>query len=175
MWRHACLGLIAAVLSCALSVASADASDCQLCQKKVENSAPKAERRALRIEIDSVLDFSSVAIRNPGAGAVEIDSRTGIRRVSGGLIGLGGPALRGTVRMTGEPFARVRVSLPTVLELRALGGATATISDIETTLSADPMIGANGELLFSFGGRMTVRGGESGEFQGRFPISAEYQ
>jgi Domain of unknown function (DUF4402) len=175
MRRHASLGLIVALLSGPFVAMSASAADCQLCQPKAQPPAEAAERRPLRIEIDSVLDFSSIAIRHPGSGAVEIDSHTGARRVSGGLIGLGGPALRGTVRMTGEPFARVRVSLPAALELRALGGATATISDIETTLSADPMIGANGELLFSFGGRMTVHSGESGEFQGRFPISAEYQ
>lgn len=132
-------------------------------------------RRALRIEIDSVLDFSSIAIRTQGSGAVEIDSQSGTRRVSGGLIGLGGPALRGTARITGEPFARIAVRLPTTLELRSISGATARISQIETTLTADPVIGANGELTFSFGGRMTVTEGESGEFQGRFPISAEYQ
>jgi hypothetical protein len=153
----------------------ASAADCQLCSpndNKADNPTP---RRALRIEIDSMLDFSSIAIRTQGSGAVEIDSHSGARRVSGGLIGLGGPALRGTARITGEPFARIAVRLPTSLELRSVSGAIARISQIETTLSPDPMIGANGELTFSFGGRMTVNEAESGEFQGRFPISAEYQ
>ena len=173
MFRILCLGLLLPVAT------PAYAADCQLCLSKNDPKNDKAQnaapRRVLRIEIDSVLDFSSVAVRTQGSGAVEIDSHSGMRRVSGGLIGLGGPALRGTVRVTGEPFARIAVRLPNSLELRATSGATARISQIETTLSPDPVIGANGELTFSFGGRMTVIDGESGEFQGRFPISAEYQ
>jgi Domain of unknown function (DUF4402) len=169
MFRLICLGLML------LSVAPVQATDCQLCQPKDDKAASAVARRVLRIEIDSVLDFSSVAIRTQGSGAVEIDSHSGTRRVSGGLIGLGGPALRGIVRVTGEPFARVQVRLPATLELRSVSGATARITQIETTLSPDPAIGANGELSFSFGGRMIVDGGEAGEFQGRFPISAEYQ
>lgn len=173
MFRLLCLGLLL------VAALPARGADCQLCLPKTDPKNGKADsvtpRRVLRIEIDSVLDFSSIAIRTQGSGAVEIDSHSGTRRVSGGLIGLGGPALRGTVRVTGEPFARIAVRLPTLLELRAVSGATARISQIETTLSPDPVIGANGELTFSFGGRMTVTDGEAGEFQGRFPISAEYQ
>jgi hypothetical protein len=169
MSRFLCLGLML------LAAAPASAADCQLCQPKDDKAANVVARRVLRIEIDSVLDFSSVAIRSQGSGVIEIDSASGARRVSGGLIGLGGPALRGIVRVTGEPFARIEVRLPTTLELRSVSGATARISQIETTLSSNPVLGANGELSFSFGGRMTVSGGEAGEFQGRFPISAEYQ
>jgi hypothetical protein len=169
MCRALCLGLLLLV------AVPAPAAECQLCAPKDDKADSSTARRALRIEIDSVLDFSSIAIRSQGSGAVEIDSRSGARRVSGGLIGLGGPALRGVARITGEPFARVAVRLPTSLELRSVSGATARISQIETSLSPDPMIGANGELTFSFGGRMSVSEGEAGEFQGRFPISAEYQ
>jgi hypothetical protein len=169
MFRVLCLGLLLLVS------APVRAADCQLCLPKDSKAEDSSPRRVLRIEIDSVLDFSSVAIRAQGTGAVEIDSRSGTRRLSGGLIGLGGPALRGTARVTGEPFARIQVRLPTSLELRSVSGAIARISQIETTLSPDPVIGANGELTFSFGGRMTVSEGEAGEFQGRFPISAEYQ
>jgi hypothetical protein len=169
MSRVLCLGLLLLV------AVPAPAAECQLCAPKDEKADRPAERRALRIEIDSVLDFSSIAIRTQGSGAVEIDSRSGARRISGGLIGLGGQALRGVARITGEPFARIAIRLPTSLELRSVSGATARISQIETTLSPDPMIGANGELTFSFGGRMSVSDGVAGEFQGRFPISAEYQ
>ncbi len=169
MFRVLCLGLFLLVSGPSL------AAECRLCLPKKDKPANDTPRRALRIEIDSVLDFSSIAIRAQGSGAVEIDSNSGARRVSGGLIGLGGPALRGTARVTGEPFARIQVRLPAALELRSVSGATARISQIETTLSADPMIAANGELLFSFGGRMSVNGDEAGEFQGRFPISVEYQ
>lgn len=169
MLRVFCLGLML------FAVNQANAADCQLCLPKDRKAESPAPRRVLRIEIESILDFSSIAIRAQGAGAVEIDSNSGTRRVSGGLIGLGGPALRGTARVTGEPFARVQIRVPDSLELRSVSGAVARISQIETTLSANPIIGANGELTFSFGGRMTVNGDEAGEFRGRLPISAEYQ
>lgn len=169
MFRALCLGSLLLV-----SVPSS-AGTCQLCLPKDETTATPLPRRPLRIDIDSMLDFSSIAIRAKAAGAVEVDSHSGARRVSGGLIGLGGPALRGTARITGEPFARIQVRFPASLELRAPSGAMARISQIETTLSADPVIPANGELKFSFGGRMAVTGDEAGEFQGRFPISVEYQ
>jgi hypothetical protein len=169
MFRALCLGLLLLV------AAPSAATECQLCAPKDDEADRPTARRALRIQVESVLDFSSIAIRTQGSGAVEIDSRSGARRVSGGLIGLGGPALRGVARITGEPFARIAIRLPTSLELRSVSGATARISQIETTLSPDPMIGANGELIFSFGGRMSVSDGLAGEFQGRFPISAEYQ
>jgi Domain of unknown function (DUF4402) len=169
MFRLLCLG------SFFLLNAQSYAANCQLCLPKEDKAQNSSPRRALRIEVDSILDFSSIAIRAQGSGAVEIDSNSGARRVSGGVIGLGGPALRGTARVTGEPFARIQVRFPTMLELRSISGATARISQIETTLSADPVISANGDLTFSFGGRMTVNGDEAGEFQGRFPISVEYQ
>jgi Domain of unknown function (DUF4402) len=151
------------------------ARGCQLCQPKPDRTSETVTRRPLRIEIDSALDFSSIAIRTQGSGAIEIDPATGTRRVSGGVIGLGGPALKGTVRVVGEPFAPIEVRFPTTLELRSPGGATARITQIETTLPTNPTLGANGELTFSFGGRMTVSDGEAGEFQGRFPISIDYQ
>jgi hypothetical protein len=172
MFRLFCFGLITLTIA---PNAPLRARDCQLCQPKLAKAAEAVTRRPLRIEIDSILDFSSIAIRTQGSGAIAIDPATGSRRVSGGVIGLGGPALRGTVRVVGEPFARIEARFPTTLELRSISGATARITQIETTLPANPTLGASGELSFSFGGRMTVSAGDAGEFQGRFPISIEYQ
>jgi hypothetical protein len=172
MFRLFCLGFIMFVI---VPDAQLRAGDCQLCQPKDDKTVNPASRRPLRIEIDSILDFSSIAIRTQGSGAIEIDPATGSRRVSGSVIGLGGPALRGTVRVVGEPFARIEARFPATLELRSAGGATARITQIETTLPANPTLGSNGELSFSFGGKMTVSDASTGEFQGRFPISIEYQ
>lgn len=157
------------------SVPAFGAVECQLCSQGDTKSVAAAPRRTLRIEIDSLLDFSTAAHSDAGDGSIEVDARTGLRRVTGGLIGLGGFALRGTVRVTGEPFARVKVDFPRTMAMHSTMGATATISHIETTLSADPTIGADGQLIFSFGARMTVDGGAAGEFNGRFPIVADYQ
>jgi Domain of unknown function (DUF4402) len=148
--------------------------DCQLCAPTtpLEKAIP---RRALHIEVDSLLDFSTAAHRDAGDGAIEVDPVTGLRRVTGGLIGLGGPALKGVARLTGEPFARVKVDVPRMMMMRSTTGAVATISNIKTSLSSDPALGGDGTLTFSFGGRMVVADGAAGEFHGRFPIAVDYQ
>ena len=153
---------------------SASAQTCQLCAAipKADNAAP---RKPIHIEVDSLLDFSTAAHGETGAGAIEVDPATGARRVSGGLIGFGGPALRGTVRITGQPFAAVRIEIPKLMAMTSTMGAKATITGITTTLPPNPVIGSNGQLNFSFGGRMIVADGAAGDFRGRFAIFADYQ
>jgi Domain of unknown function (DUF4402) len=149
-------------------------SACQLCAPGAVVAAPSAAR-ALRIEIDAMLDFSTAAHTQSGEGSIEIDPRTGQRRVTGGLVGLGGMALKGTVRLSGEPFRHVRITLPGGITMQSTMGATAYVEKITADISADPVLGSDGTLVFSFGGRMIVNGGAAGEFHGRIPITAEYQ
>jgi hypothetical protein len=147
---------------------------CQLCASGPAAPLPLPVR-VLQIEINATLDFSTAAHSDSGEGSIEIDPRTGQRRVSGGLIGLGGMALRGTVRLKGDPLRHVRITLPANVTMQSTLGATAEIQKISADVSADPVLGLDGTLVFSFGGRMIVRGGAAGEFHGRIPITAEYQ
>lgn len=146
---------------------------CQLCATGPIPVAPAV--RPLRVEIDASLDFSTAAHSNSGEGSIELDPRTGQRRVTGGLVALGGMALKGTVRLTGDPFRHVRITLPSSIVMQSTLGATADISAITADVSASPILGADGTLVFSFGGRMTVRGGAAGDFRGTIPITADYQ
>ena len=146
---------------------------CQLCATGPIPVAPSV--RPLRVEIDASLDFSTAAHSSSGEGSIEIDPRTGQRRVTGGLVALGGMALRGTVRVTGDPFRHVRITLPTTILMQSTQGATADISAISADVSSSPKLGADGTLVFSFGGRMTVHGGAAGDFRGTIPITADYQ
>lgn len=146
---------------------------CQLCATGPIPVTPAV--RPLRVEIDASLDFSTAAHSNSGEGSIEIDPRTGQRRVTGGLVALGGMALKGTVRLTGDPFRHVRITLPASIVMQSTLGATADISAIRADVSASPKLGADGTLVFSFGGRMTVRGGAAGDFRGTIPITADYQ
>ena len=148
-------------------------SVCQLCATGPIPVTPAV--RPLRVEIDASLDFSTAAHSNSGEGSIEIDPRTGQRRVTGGLIALGGMALKGTVRLTGDPFRHVRITLPASILMQSTLGATADISAISADISANPKLGADGTLVFSFGGRMTVHGGAAGDFRGVIPITADYQ
>lgn len=151
------------------------AQSCQLCRQEASIPDRSEARRPLRVEIESALDFSSLVDMSGRGGTAEVDSRSGTRRLSGGMLGLGGAVLRGSVRISGEPFARVVIRMPSTLELRASGGGSSVISQIETDLPADPALDATGKLSFSFGGRMRVNEGASGDFQGRFPVFVDYQ
>lgn len=129
----------------------------------------------MTIEIEAGLDFSRL-IRTKGAdGAARIDPQTGERETSGGLANLGGMALKGTARVTGEPLAPLRITLPEQIEMRSTTGAIAEVVELHTDLPPAPILGADGKLTFSFGGKLTVKGAVSGAFRGNIRISADYQ
>lgn len=148
---------------------------CQLCTVTDAKAPAEKPKRAIHIDIETTLDFALAAHTDVGAGTIDLDPRTGERRVGNGLIGIGGPALRGTALITGEPFARVRINVPATIKLNSTMGAKAEVSGIVTSLTADPMIGPDGRLEFSFGGRFSVTDGAAGEFHGRVQITADYQ
>jgi Domain of unknown function (DUF4402) len=148
---------------------------CRLCGPDTAPKAMPTSEVPLRIEVETALDFSRVALASSDGGDVAVDARSGNRKVAGGLIDLGGMALRGTVRLKGEPGRPVRIDLPTRIEMRSTTGATAQIYDLQTNLSPDPVLGPDGTLSFSFGGRLSVKGAVSGTFRGSIPITADYQ
>ncbi len=146
---------------------------CLLCADAPVVAAAPAT--ALHIDIQTTLDFSTAAHTAAGSGTIEVDAKSGERRISAGLIGLGGPALRGVVTVTGDPFRRITITMPRSILLGSTLGAKAEVSNIQTTLSADPMLDANGSLIFSFGGTLSVVGEAAGDFHGQIRISADYQ
>jgi hypothetical protein len=155
-----------------LLLASPLAAQCRLCAPG-SGITRAADARPLTIEVEAALDFSRAA-GNGSGGSIAIDERTGARRVAG-LADLGGIAIKGSVRLTGEPFRHVRVSLPSSVRLMAPDGSSAEATDLRTDLPPDAMLDATGELRFAFGGRLIVTGNAAGEFRGRIPIVADYQ
>jgi hypothetical protein len=147
---------------------------CRLCAMPDKGTPTKTPRQPLQIEVEAALDFSRVAQTGDG-GEVGVDPLTGARRVSGGLSDLGGAALRGSARLTGQPFAPVFITLPNRVSLRSTTGASAEVIDIRSDLSSAPILGADGTLRFSFGGRLVLKGAVSGQFRGTIPITADYQ
>ncbi|CAN5131637.1 hypothetical protein BH09PSE3_BH09PSE3_21440 [soil metagenome] len=163
-----------AFLLLAVFVPTSASAQCRLCAPSTVEQT-KTATRALTIDIETSLDFSRAAQRGNGAGDIAVDERSGSRSVSGGLVDLGGMALKGMVRLTGEPFRHVRVSLPSSVRLTAADGGAADVVDLRTDLSADPALDASGSLSFSFGGRLLVTGRATGDLRGRIPIVADYQ
>ncbi len=149
-------------------------AQCRLCTPAPDNGAVPVADRPLTISIETALDFSRVAQSRGGGGSIALDARSGSRAVSGGLVDLGGMALKGTVRVTGEPDRHVRVSMPPTIRLTASDGGAADVIDLRTDLPPDPMLDAFGMLSFAFGGRLVVSGTVSGDFRGRIPIVVDY-
>ena len=163
-----------AVLACALPLSGATAvgQACQLCT--TGPAAPKVALRPLTVAIDTALDFSTASHTSRGSGSITIEARTGRRQIIG-LVALGGPALVGTVTITGEPFARIVVDMPRTIVLNSNLGATADVTEIRSDLPPHPAIGSDGRLVFTFGGRLTVRNEAAGDFRGRIPVTVDYE
>jgi Domain of unknown function (DUF4402) len=158
-----------------VALPSMASAQCRLCAPGPGDKS-KLPAKPLQLEIDAALDLGRAAHRGQStSGTVSIDPVTGVRRVTGGLADLGGMSLKGTVRLTGDPFAPVTVSLPNRITLNAPDGSTADVVEIKTDLSPNAALDSQGRLSFSFGGRLIVTAGAAGDFRGRIAISADYR
>lgn len=149
-------------------------AQCALCDPVPVRGDRDAPEQPIRIEVESALDFSRMALAG-SAGDASIDPVSGSRTTQGGLLGLGGMPFRGVAKVWGTPRRTIRVDLPRRVQLRSSSGAIVEIFDIRTDLPPAPMLGADGRLSFSFGGRLSVKGAVSGNFRGQIPITADYQ
>jgi Domain of unknown function (DUF4402) len=155
--------------------AQAQNSSCQLCgEAQKEARRADDERAPIRIDVETMLDFSRVTQTHPEAGEITVDPISGDRQISGALTDLGGMALRGSARITGEPHQPVLITLPNRVLLTSSHGSTAEVVDIKSDLGTTPTLDGNGQLRFSFGGRLRVQGRVSGVFRGSIPITADY-
>ncbi len=164
--------IIAFIISASASPAF---GECRLCAPTTAGQA-NAPSIPLSIGIEAGLDLGRAAQTHAnGAGTITIDPQTGVRRVSGTLTDLGGLSFKGAVRLTGQPFAPVMVSMPGRISLTTVDGSTADVIDIQTDLRPGAMLDSQGKLNVAFGGRLIVTSGQAGEFRGRIPVVAEYR
>ena len=152
------------------------AAQCLLCAPTDSASGivGKKSETPLRVEVETQLDMGRVAVGAMG-GEVELDPLSGARRLRGDVFDLGGFAVTGTVTVTGEPGAQVRVILPATVDLEGGSGRSARVTGLATDLSAAPRLGADGRLRFRFGGRLQIAGLDDGDYRGRIPVTVEYQ
>lgn len=160
--------LPAALLLAALPVQAQEA--CRLCYS---DPGAKPGERPLRLEIFADLSFSKLAMTGQGSGSATVAAQGG-KQTSGNIVDLGGMAVSGRGRISGEPGREVRVDLPGQVPMSAGGGGEAELTQFTTDLPARPVIGADGALEFSFGARLVVRGSGGGNYRGRIPISVDY-
>lgn len=173
--------LFGALMAPCLSILPGQAhAQCRLCATSAE---PHSVSRAasgkpeipLQIEITTDLDFSRLALLGSSGGVVSIDPMSGDRQIRGGIANLGGMALHGEGRLTGEPGRSVRIYLPERIQLSAPNGSTAELERLETNLPELARLDQTGRLTFAFGGQLRVRGDASGQFRGRIAITADYE
>ncbi len=163
--------LLAAAIALVTAAPSAAGDPaCELCFDRPQEGG----LRPLRIEIESGIRFSRLALLGKADGEARIDPRTGEKQVGPNMIDLGGMSFHGQVRVTGEPHRPVRIELPPRVILRSPDGAEATLSDFVTDVRGAAILDENGALSFSFGARLSSKGGRGGNFRGRIPIRVDY-
>jgi Domain of unknown function (DUF4402) len=166
---------LATLMAGLVSPGSAQELPCQLCSTAdQEDRRQQAERAPLRIDVETSLDFSRVTQTGPGEGEIALDPKSGERKVSGALTDLGGMSLRGSAVVKGQPNQPVLITLPNRVQLNSSTGSVAEITDIRSDLGPAPSLDADGQLRFTFGGRLRVTGRVSGVFRGSIPITADY-
>ena len=124
--------------------------------------------------MSSDLTFGRLALIRPSDASARLDHATGTVRVEHNFRTIGGMSFQGRARITGEPLRAVRIDMPHSVAMRAGGGRDAKLTDFETDLPSMPVLDANGELEFTFGGRLHLAGGIGGNYRGRVQIQVRY-
>ncbi|MEJ6595646.1 DUF4402 domain-containing protein [Parasphingorhabdus sp.] len=114
-------------------------AQCRLCAASFEpHSLSKAAAGKpaipLQIEITADLDFSRLTLLSSSGGIVSIDPMSGDLRIRGSIANLGGMALHGEGRLTGEPGRSVRIFLLKPIQLSGPNGSMAELERLETNL-----------------------------------------
>lgn len=175
------LVLNAAMVCASLAIPAAELqAQCRLCAASAppdgsSGTAAGKPEIPLQIEITANLDFSRMALLSSSGGVVSIDPMSGDRQIRGSIANLGGMALHGEGRLTGEPGRSVRIFLPERIQLSAPNGSTAELERLQTNLPTLARLDSSGRLTFSFGGQLRVRGDANGRFRGRISITADYE
>lgn len=165
---------LAMMLAAAVAAAPAPSrAQCRLCGQPATDAPTQAKDSAIRLEVETGLDFDRLVLMGTGEGSATI-LPDGSRGVSGVVGAIGGRAMVGKVQVHGEPGRAVRVDLPRRIALHSLSGGRIAIDDVISDLPAMPRLDAAGGLSFRFGGRLTISGDAEGEYRGDVPITVEY-
>ena len=170
---HSALGLAAAAAALAVSAAVPARAQGRLCATPTTPPDAQSRSGSVALEIEAGLDFDRLVVLGPGEGSATL-APNGTRQVSGVIGSIGGRAMVGEARVSGEPGRAVRIHLPRRIDLHSAGGQRVMIDDIVTDLPVRPRLDSAGTLSFRFGGRIEVSGDAEGDFRGDVPITVEY-
>ena len=176
-----CLNQILSVaLVAAVSVVPAPAraqdaavAPCRLCSAAPTDLINARPATPLRLQVETRLDFDKIVFEGTGSALIAL-SPDGVARLSGAATAAGARIMPGSVLIRGEPGRAVRVDLPQVVTLFGEGSGSIRIDSLTTDLPSFPRIGADGTLLFRFGGDLRLTGDSDGAFRGTIDIVVDY-
>ena len=163
-----------AVLAATMVFPSASTfAQCRLCAHAPETEVVEQSGLALKLEIETVLDFDRLILTGPHGGSVILDPRGG-SIVSGSIAGLSGRAMVGSAIVRGEPNRAIRLDLPSRIDLYGRTGGRIIIDQLTSDVPQTTRLDSAGTLTFRFGGRLRIDGEVDGDFRGDVPLTVEY-
>lgn len=167
------IALIAALPTAFVMPATA-AAQCRLCEDVETHVDPAdAQIRTVGLSIETTLDFDRIVLVGEGSGSATLGP-DGQRMTEGVVAALSGRAMVGQVTIRGEAGRYVAIQIPHEIELYSTDGRRLRLEAIVSDLADSPRIDDDGELHFSFGGRLMIEGDAEGDYRGEIPIIAEY-
>ena len=146
---------------------------CRLCSIDPSDPINARPLAPLRLHVETRLDFDKVVFEGTGSALLAL-SPDGVTRLTGAATAAGARAMPGSVLIRGEPGRAVRIDLPGKVTLFGEGNGSLSIDSLTTDLPAFPRIGADGTLLFRFGGDLRLTGDSDGIFRGTIDIVVDY-
>ena len=173
MSRNLLLLVLALAAGMSTVPAKPAAAQCRLCDTPTTSRVEFSADGAVRVEIETSLDFDRLILLGAGEGSATL-LPDGSRSVSGVVGAISGRAMVGSAVVRGEAGRLVRVDLPRRIELYSLNGAKITIEDIVSDLPSIVRLDSAGSLSFRFGGRLKISGEAEGDYRGDVLITVEY-
>ena len=171
-YRHALASLL---LAASVTAGAPDraSAQCRLCSTPTTELSDPDGDAAIRLQIETSLDFDRLVLLGVGEGMATI-LPNGERSATGTVATVSARAMVGAVTVHGEPGRSVRVEMPSRIELFSVNGASIAIEELESDLAAMPKLDSAGNLSFRFGGRLKITGDAEGEYRGDVPITVDY-
>ena len=174
MGRVPALSMLAALLAGAFAMPAPAGAQCRLCATPTTAVASQSTSDAVRIEVQTRLDFDQLVVMDNAAPGTARLLPDGTASVSGSISALSGRAMVGSVIVRGEPGRLVRIGLPGSIALYGISGGSIRLDSLVTDLPSQPRLDSQGALQFRFGGALHVEGSVEGDYRGDVPITVDY-
>ena len=158
----------------AVTGASPASAQCRLCATPTTTVSQDVHGDAIKLEVETTLDFDRLVLARNGSGAAVIRP-DGSSAAEGALSGVSPRAMVGTAVVHGTADRIVRVELPQRIDLYSISGGRITLDQVVSDLPSLPRLDSAGNLSFRFGGRVSISGDADGDYRGELPITVEYQ